>query len=446
MADENKYIKSIICSVFMLCLLAEYAVCSSLYIEDPVLTDSSDRIITISFSGNHRFRGEIQENFNIKNYATGTTEDFVLSRLRLDLNLQMYKKMTLHLQLQDAHVWGFSIPDSKLTGNNPMRDRLDINQFFVAYQAGPINLKIGRQQISYRDNRVFGPGNWGNTGRYVWDAAMLSLNNIYVQSDIIIGRYVLHNPDIWPNKAAKGPRAFAVYNTVKSLPIDLDLFYVLKNDNRGITQGETSIGNLTSHTLGFWFNGKYGNWNYNGLIAGQFGTSASDRIQSFGSVLSIGYDFPFDWKPGIQLQHIYGSGDKNPSDGKINTFDGIFSGADTKLYGWMNLFFWSNLKEYRINIFLNPWNSLTLISEYHYFTLSNESDAWYFPGSAQRRDVDGKSGVELGHEFDLAAKMKLFSFLEIQTGCGFFVPGKFIKSTGANPRAQWYFLESTVIF
>jgi len=36
--------------------------------------------------------------------------------------------------------------------------------------SSPFGFKAGRQQINYRDNRVFGPGQWGNVGRYTWDA------------------------------------------------------------------------------------------------------------------------------------------------------------------------------------------------------------------------------------------------------------------------------------
>ena len=37
-----------------------------------------------------------------------------------------------------------------------------------------LSLKGGRQTIAYGDKRVFGPGKWGNTGRYIWDAVKLS--------------------------------------------------------------------------------------------------------------------------------------------------------------------------------------------------------------------------------------------------------------------------------
>jgi hypothetical protein len=404
--------------------------------------------IDFSFSGSYRLRGEIQNDYNIKKYATSVPEDFVLSRLRADFGLGFFENLNLHLQLQDARAWGFSIPDEKLTGNNPVRDYMDVNQLYISYDNNFIKFKFGRQQLSYRDSRVFGPGNWGNTGRYVWDAGVLTFNNEYFKSDFIVGRYVLHNPDIWLNKFFNDqvPTAYALYNTVKRLPFDMDVFYVLKKDNRGITQGESGTGNLTSQSIGFWLNGNYNQWQYCTMLAGQFGKYGSDRISSLGLFLSLGYTFNISWNPNVQVQYTYGSGDKNPSDGNYNTFDGIFGGADSKLYGWMNLFFWKNLTEYRINFTLTPEEDFSLRAEYHYLTLSEAKDAWYFPGNAQRRDKEGKSGIELGHEIDFSAKKKIFPFLELQTGYSFFLPGEFVKNTGDSPFTDWYFLETTIYF
>jgi len=311
-----------------------------------------------------------------------------------------------------------------------------------------LKLKIGRQQISYRDNRVFGPGNWGNTGRYVWDAAVLSFSSEYFNSDFIVGKPVLHNPNIWPNKFLNEEvmTSYALYNKMNLLPFELDVFYVLKKDNRGLTQGEKYAGDLTSHTIGFWLNGEIASWNYGGMLTGQFGKSGSDKINAGGLVLWLGHQFQTGWNPNIELQYIYGSGDKNPYDGINNTFDGIFSGSDTKLYGWMNLFFWKNMNEYRTNITLTPFDGFTFRSEYHYFTLSEPKDAWYFPGNAQRREKEGKSGIELGHEFDFTVRIKTLSYLEILSGYCFFIPGEFVKNTGDGPVANWYFLETTFYF
>jgi hypothetical protein len=400
----------------------------------------------ISFSGSYRLRSEIQDEFDIQTFGTGKTEVFLLARLRLETGIQFNQKLRIHLQLQDARVLGSSFPDFS-TGNHPFRDPLDVNEAYIEGRPiKPISIKIGRQTISFRDRRIFGPGDWGNTGRYAWDAARLTLTTQYLESNGIVGRFILHQPNQWPNQPAEGPTAYACYNSLKALPFQCDLFYVYKDDQRGITRGEKSTGNLAAHSAGVWLKHELGSWDYAATFAGQIGRHGSDKIRALGVMFSAGRKFNGPGLPYIQLQYIRGSGDKNPADGVNHTFDGIFGGADTDLYGWMNLFFWKNINEYRINWTFNPGKILSVRGEYHYFRLDQASDAWYFPGKVQRRDKTGVSGRELGHEFDLSARMQVTRFLELLAGSCLFFPGDFIQNTGESPRASWHFLQTTFCF
>lgn len=402
----------------------------------------------IKISGSFRLRGEIQDGYNIKTFGTGGQEDFLLSRLRLEMSVQFNKQARFHVQLQDAQVFGSSFSDQDFnSGNNPFHDPLDINQAYFEYQPlKAVKLTVGRQAISFRDRRIFGPGNWGNTGRYTWDAAWLALTNRYLDSNWIVGRFILHNPYRWPNKQADGPTAYACYTSSKALPLQFDVFYVFKDDERGITEGEKGTGDLASHSVGIWLKQQSGNWDYGATWVGQLGRWASDKIRAMGTVVSAGRKFNVTCSPYLQIQYIRGSGDKNPDDGIYNTFDGVFGGADTDLYGWMNLFFWKNINEYRINIAFNPGKKFNLRSEYHYFMLDHASDAWYFPGKAQCRDKTGSSGRELGHEIDVTARIKVNDYLELLMGTCFFMPGEFVKNTGKSPQASWCFLQTTFIF
>lgn len=403
---------------------------------------------TFTIGGTYRLRGEVQDKFNVKTYGTGTQEDYLISRLRLHLDLQVTQKLSFFLEIQDAEVLGLSFEDKDFKGkNNPYHDPFDINKAYISFKPSEeIEMKIGRQSISFADRRVFGPGDWGNTGRYAWDAIVLRINNDYVDSNWLTGRYIIHDPDRWPNEHIDTPTAFATYSTIKKLPFLLDIFYVFKSDDSGTTQGEKGTGDLSSHSIGFHIDGKKDSWDYSSTVAGQIGEWGADDIRAYGFAFHLGYTFDTPWKPHLIAQYVVGSGDKDPNDGKHGTFDGIFGGVDTVLYGWMNLFCWQNLREYRIDFILNPQETFTIRAEYHYFTLDEAKDAWYYPGKAPRRDETGASGRELGHEVDLTVRKKVAKFLEMLVGYSFFVPGEFIKNTGKHPTSQWYFLETTFYF
>ncbi|MFH0728551.1 MAG: alginate export family protein [Pseudomonadota bacterium] len=401
---------------------------------------------SFSVSGALRLRSEFQDEFTIKQYATGGSEDYLLTRLQVNFDAAFWKLKTF-TQFQDARIFWSSFEDSDFKVSNPYHDVMDIRQAYVNFEpSNEIEVKLGRQQIGFGDRRVFGPGDWGNTGRYVWDAARVRFHNALLDSHFLAGRFILRNPDRWPNESAPGPTAYANYTMVRNLPFELDLFYVLKKDDHGDTQGETGKGNLTSHSTGFRLDGKRGSWDYAVTVVHQFGRWGNDRIDAYGLTSRIGYTFDMPWQPHLMAQYIHGSGDKDPRDGKKETFDGVFGGSDTVLYGWMNLFFWSNLREYRLDLELTPRKVLSVRGEYHYFTLDETKDAWYYPGSAQRRDKTGRSGRELGHEWDLTLRYKPVAWLDLLGGYCIFLPGEFIERTGPDPPAQWFFLQTEMTF
>jgi len=313
--------------------------------DDTPWKDLRIRQAYLSIGGTYRLRSEFQDEYNIQEYGTGENEGFLLSRLRLDLDLK-FRNLRTFVQFQDARIFGSRFDDSDFSKSNPYHDNMDIRQAYVDYLLdNRLKFKLGRQQIAFGDRRIFGLGNWGNTGRYVWDAAKIRFSNSRVDSHTFFGRYIIRDPDRWPNKHATAPTAYANYTMIKNLP-----------------------------------------------------------------------------------------------------FDGVFSGADTVLYGWMNMFFWSNIREYRIDTELSPMDKLSFRCEYHYFNLDQKKDAWYYPGKAHRRDETGASGRELGHEIDLTFHYKAAHWFDLRGGYCLFFPGDFIRKTSPNPDASWAFLQTVFSF
>jgi len=396
----------------------------------------------------YRWRYEWQDHYNIKTYGLANQEDFLLSKLQLNFRLELPYHFSLVTQIQDAEIVGSSFKDSDFAGkNNPYHDPFDLNVAYLSFKPNEnLELKIGRQIISLGGNRVFGPGQWGNTGRYAWDAVVLTYKSSLFETTLLTGRFVIHDPDRWPNKTAAGPTAWAIYNSIKQLPFAFDLFYVYKYDGRGQTVGETGTGNLSSHSIGFRLDGRYKSWDYDAVYARQFGKWGPDRISAYGLVLTLGYNFRLLKKTELQAMYVFGSGDGNPTDGRHQTFDGLFSGADTVMYDWMTLFFWKNFVDYRLNLIIIPFGDLNLRAEYHNLHLDKAKDAWYDASKIQRWNRTGSSGRYLGQEIDLVVQKKILKNLEVLAGYCFFFPGSFIESTGPAPNGQWLFLQTTLNF
>jgi hypothetical protein len=400
----------------------------------------------LDLGANLRLRHEYQAGFDVRRYEPGTTDQFLLTRVMLDIDLRFDSNHRLFVQFRDAHALGTRLGREDFRKSNPMEDIGDIRQAFFEWKKigrGHLDLKVGRQQISYGDQRIFGPGLWGNTGRYAWDAAMLKIDTSRAWVNAWVGRPIENRPELWPNREFKAPTAFVVYGGIKQLPFRLDVFYAGKYDFKAQTAGESGKGELRSHSIGFQLQKQAQRWlDFTGSFVGQTGRYGKDTIRAFGANSGVGVTLPLKWRPRLAGQFTWGSGDRNPADGIHGTFDGVFGGADINFYGDLNLFFWANLRDYEWDLHFQPGRTTKLALEHHYFMLDQARDAWYTTGlSALRRDVTGLSEKALGHEVNVRFTWQLEKGPEIMIGLGHFFPGDFVRATGIAKSATGYFLQ-----
>ena len=403
--------------------------------------------LTIDFGGQARMRYEYDNGFTLKGYEPEGHDQLLLERVRLDLSAHFKEGPRLFLQLQDAHAFLTRFKGTDFPVSSPIQDTLDIRQLYAEWQhlgGTAIGFRVGRQQISYGDQRVFGPGNWGNTGRFAWDAAMLKIDTGRFWTDAWVGKYLTYKSDVWPDRDIDHFLTFVCYTHVKELPFRLDLFYVLKHDSSGKVAGESGIGNLLSHTIGLQAEGHaFGVLDASTTFAAQLGRYGNDALRAFGASGKLGITLPVAGKPRLGGQYTWGSGDSSPTDGVHGTFDGVYGGRDIFFYGYLNLFFWANLRDAEVDFSLEPRRSLAFYVEYHHFRLDQGTDAWYTTGlKAYRRDPTGRSGTNLGDELDFRAAWTLWNHLELMGGYGRFFPGRFVENTGPGAAANWFFLQT----
>jgi len=402
----------------------------------------------LDIGGNLRLRYEYQKALDVRGYSPDVKDGLLLTRIMLDFNLQINQQTRLLLQLRDARTAGSRLGRSDFLRNNPIEDGCDVRQAFIEWLhigESPIGIKAGRQQISYGDQRVFGPGLWGNTGRYVWDAAMLKADMSFLLLDLWTGRYIENRPDRWPNRTFRNPTTYVAYGSIKKIPAALDFFHAIKHDGSGNVSGEKGCGNLQSYSSGIQTRGKIRrNIDYTATFVYQFGEYGNDDIRAYGANTGIGITEFIPWKTRLAAQFTLGSGDNDPYDGIHETFDGVFGGADINFYGDLNLFYWANLRDYELDMHLTPLEQIRVMLEYHYFVLDKSRDAWYTTGlKPLRRDTSGNAGTSLGHELNFRFVYSPVKALEIMFGYGHFFPGSYVRNTGNDKQANGIFLQCT---
>lgn len=143
--------------------------------------------------------------------------------------------------------------------------------------------------------------------------------------------------------------------------------------------------------------------------------------------LELGYTFDHDWKPRASLYYGYGTGDKNPnrnaSSGRNERFDAFY--GFNQPWSRNDYFSWDNIHAPKLRLELNPHKDVRIDTGYNAYWLESETDAW---SRANLRDLTGKSGSFLGHEFDIRMRHTLNPYVEWSLSYARFTPGDFTKA------------------
>jgi hypothetical protein len=161
----------------------------------------------------------------------------------------------------------------------------------------------------------------------------------------------------------------------------------------------------------------------------------------------MNFDLGYTWSkarlhPRIYADYAYASGDKNPFDGAINTFDQIYP-SNHGLYGIIDLFGWQNLRDVKFGIELRPTKKLVVSTVFHNLNLANSRDALYNgSGNAVVRNASGAYGTHIGTEWEGTGTFPFTKYLTSGIGLGHLFPGDFVKKAtkGSSYNISYLFL------
>lgn len=395
----------------------------------------------LTFDLSLRYRFEIWDGMNAKNFgddspnAIGNLNDKIMfQRIIAGITYQKGDNLKFALHFQDSRAFGWSLKDSEYPDLFKIRKqgykepyyKMNPNEeFFEIYDANieidsvidNLSLKIGRQKIFYGDNRIFGPGDWGNTGRWTWDALKLSykFNNNFI--DFWVGGTKIHDPNkiSFPffDTEFFGIGFYSHFAISKSYSIEP--FYAFKKNGSADYIKDLDI---NKH----WFGARLVdsniyNFDYDITYSREFGSEIEKTISAYGFFARLGYKFNFlPMQPLLSLRFSYASGGKK-NDDKIYTFEPAF-GSQDKFYGRMNIVSWSNLDDREIVLELFPLKHLWIELKYNIFFIPEPKDI-KIVGTLQL--IENKS--YLGSEIDFFMRYNHSKNLQIFLVSGIFFTG-----------------------
>ncbi|MFQ5489098.1 MAG: alginate export family protein [Phycisphaerae bacterium] len=412
---------------------------------DPIKRIHLGDDLILSLGGELRFRLEAESNKSFDtNPRTQDTFQLYRSFVHFDFKYQDFVRVFF----QGVAAWDEkrSLPKRGIDEN-----RYDIHQLFLDVKPfgndTNLTVRIGRQELQYGTERLVSPLDWANVRRrfdgvkVFWTDKDWRLDVWYVKP-VVVKREELDDFDeqfdFW-----------GAYFTFKGIPrhgIDVYFFATDRTGSRRNPNGK--VGDESRFTLGSRFWGKTGPWDYEAELAGQWGRWAGHTIQAWSWTVDGGYTFKqVPWKPRLGAGFDWASGDEDPRDGKVGTFDQLFP-LGHKYLGFLDLIGRQNITA--VNVNLSAWpveKKVKAAVAYHAFWLNADRDALYNAGGKPgRRDPFGNSGSEVGHEVDVTVVWKIDLHQALLLGYSHFWDSNFIINSGKSEDPDLFYVQYSFKF
>ncbi len=363
---------------------------------------------------------ERYEKFHNANWGAGPqgAAGYFLQRYMTHADLHLGEEFRLFAQLksglEDGRTGAPRVPDE---------DRLDLHQAFGDWwiRLDPDRsqtLRAGRQEMAYGSSRLASPREGPNV-RQSFDGIRAIAHVEEWRADVFLTRPVETDPGVFDDGSDRD-RVF--WGTYATTPVvegrSLDLYYQgLDWEHATFDQGTAD---QTRHSGGARLWGRPEPRGFNLELVYQFGKFGPDRISAWTIASDTGLtlgDSPFE--PRLGLKADVASGDTDPSDPDLGTFNALFpkgpSFAETDLVGPANLYDLHSSLELRLSA------NATRTADADFFWRTSRGDGTYSvslnfprPGNlSDERYIGSQTATALAWTFDrnLAATLYYAHFL-----------------------------------
>lgn len=414
-------------------------------ITQPMKLNGDEALLKMGFESRYRF--EYRDDFNLSDAAY---EDDAVSLFRNRLNADLTvspggsrRVYRLFAEGQGAQ----SFAQNGLNKANNFVNQIDLRQLFLEIKNPlfeiPLTLKAGRQELAYGDERFVGPLNWTNTAR-VFDAVKVICTPWeWLQLDGFFSQ-VVRNEEKRADKTVHDDNfygVYAAYKKIKDHTLDTFLFIRNNQDESLVSERAGKRGDLREYTFGNRFKGKVKAVDYGTEYAVQLGRRAHDEIEAWAFHQELGYTFlSVPAAPRFYGEFNHASGDRNPNDGIVNTFDNLFPTNHNK-YGLIDFVSLKNINDFMLGASAKPHSKIQIASEFHWFFLDAKESPWFNASGGVFRAANANADTQLGEELDLYATCAIHKYISLLIGYSHFFAGPFARDTGASDDANFFYTQ-----
>lgn len=377
----------------------------------------------------------VRYNHEHNSRLTEIENDFSLAHVRLFGDLSCGDGLRVYGEYIWAESYGATLPPVP-----PDEDRGDILDLFVDLKLGeflgqPIYVRGGRQELLFGSQRMVTPLPWANK-RHSFDGVKIFRHGDEWDFAAFWAQFVPPRADRFdtPDENRNFAGAWLTHKLQKGEAVDF--YYLLYDNENSFMQQGIARAPFQAHTLGSRWAGDRDGWLWDFEGALQFGSQANSSLFAGMATAGLGRDCKDIFlSPTVWLCYDYASGDNDPADADVHTYNQLFPFGHYYL-GWMDLVGRQNIHDVNAHVFLDaaPW--LTVWLQYHRFWLAQRRDALYNAGGVPyRRDPSGAAGRDVGDEIDLVLNFHLTRYSDVLVSYNKLYGGGFLQATSAANQA-----------
>jgi len=340
-------------------------------------------------------------------------------RFRPYINVEAEPGLSVYFEPQFSKAWGEStVAANSTTGTAEQNSgvtsdpSLGVHQAYINYsKSTAIELRLGRQVLSYGDELVIGALEWNNVAR-AFDGMRLRHESDTKRFDIFWSKLVD------TNVAGSGTGDYdflGSYNSFKKIAgIDeIDLYALCLLDSRG-----TGSAPFQLWTFGFRLKSKFENFDYRIETTKQSGrvTTSSATVSGSQADAEVGYQFAGARPVRLGIEGFYADSEY------IQLFPTVH-----KWLGYVDAFSRKNIKGLVLHSTLTLSDQWKLMADIHrFYKTKNGTNAYRLSGAGIAGSNTGES--YLGTEFDVVTQYDISKHTSVQGGFGILLAGHTLKN------------------
>ncbi|HEV8695096.1 MAG TPA: alginate export family protein [Lysobacter sp.] len=256
--------------------------------------------------------------------TSGSAEDtYLLQRLQVHADLHFNSRWRLFTQIEDVRSVGKQAPS--MTDRNPLDLRLAFVSYTAALNGGVLMARVGRQDFAFDQQRFLSLRDGPNV-RQSFDAVWLHYERGSWEVSGFLSQPVQYASRESFDDVSNQHLRFHLLRIERHGPGDRSLSaYYARSDADDASYGDET-GQERRDSLAMRVAGSAAQWDWDaeGMIQG--GDVGNADVHAWAVGTRVGYTFAdTTWRPRLGLQMDAASGDSRRDDGRLETFNPLFS-------------------------------------------------------------------------------------------------------------------------